>query len=110
MNNILRVYCLFAIDGTNEYVQGKVSVHDNGIHPFGLHCVTVLVGVFDRVSGVPLLGVINQPFCHLGDDKLWYGRSIWGLALGDCRLFDIPSLPYTRGIVHTDIENIVSLH
>lgn len=107
----MRVYCLFAIDGTNEYVQGTVSFPDNGIYPYGIHCVTVLVGVFDRMSGEPLIGVINQPFCHLGDDeKLWYGRCIWGLALGDCKLFDIPSLPYTRGIAHADIENIVPLY
>jgi hypothetical protein len=50
-------------DSTSEYISGeevKLSVGD--IYKSGLRCVTVLIGVFNRVSGQPLLGVVNQPF------------------------------------------------
>lgn len=28
----------------------------------GLFCVTVLIGVFNRETGEPIIGIINQPF------------------------------------------------
>lgn len=34
------------------------------IYHSGLPCVTVLVGVYDRISGQPVAGVVNQPFAE----------------------------------------------
>ncbi|XP_030767826.1 inositol polyphosphate 1-phosphatase isoform X2 [Sitophilus oryzae] len=63
------------IDGTNEYIKAKEDVKDGEIFLKGLKCVTVLIGVYDK-NGVPIIGVINQPFfekskrnsyqCHWG--------------------------------------------
>ncbi|RXG55026.1 hypothetical protein Avbf_14720 [Armadillidium vulgare] len=54
------------IDSTSEYIHGNVGVIDpvSHIYHIGLPCVTVLVGVFDRISGQPVAGVINQPFAE----------------------------------------------
>lgn len=51
------------IDATQEYIQGghKESKCAN-IPANGLACVTVLIGVYDAITGRPLMGVVNQPF------------------------------------------------
>ena len=59
----LKLLYICCSDSTSEYISGeevKLSVGD--IYHSGLQCVTVLIGVFDRISGQPILGVINQPF------------------------------------------------
>ncbi len=42
-------------------------------------------------NGLPLMGVLNQPFYHkdLRDD--WRGRVIWGVATNDCKVACIPN-------------------
>jgi len=67
MNNHFNWKCLDVCcsDSTAEYISGeelKLPVGD--IYQSGLQCVTILIGVFDRISGQPILGVVNQPF-HL---------------------------------------------
>ena len=57
----------------------------DGIVVSGLPCATVLIGVFHRETGLPVAGVINQPFCALTQDgnsskKQWIGRRLWGVA------------------------------
>ena len=51
-------------DGTNELIAGDQPPRDPVTCLFsrGLQVVTVLVGVYDRVSGLPWLGVVGQPF------------------------------------------------
>ncbi|NXR88577.1 INPP phosphatase, partial [Hypocryptadius cinnamomeus] len=50
-------------DSTNEFIGGREDVAAiDGIVPGGLRSALVLVGAFDRCSGVPVLGVINEPF------------------------------------------------
>ena len=39
-----------------------------GLVDEGLQCVSVLIGVYDKLTGLPLIGVANQPFDRL-DDK-----------------------------------------
>ncbi|XP_053452666.1 inositol polyphosphate 1-phosphatase isoform X2 [Nycticebus coucang] len=70
------------IDSTYQYIKGCADVKSNhGIFPYGLQCVTVLVGVYDRQTGVPLMGVINQPFVSLDLNTLrWKGQCYWGLS------------------------------
>jgi len=56
----------------------------DGIVVSGLPCATVLIGVFHRESGLPVAGVINQPFSSLVQDSSrrnqWNGRRLWGVA------------------------------
>lgn len=55
------------LDSTAEYISGTQQL--DGICSSGLKCVTVLLGVYDRFSGVPLIGVINQPFFEFADGE-----------------------------------------
>uniref|UniRef100_A0A8C6VJW6 inositol-1,4-bisphosphate 1-phosphatase n=1 Tax=Naja naja TaxID=35670 RepID=A0A8C6VJW6_NAJNA len=51
------------IDSTNQYIRGCGNVMPvNGIYPSGLHSALVLIGVYNRHSGEPVLGIINEPF------------------------------------------------
>lgn len=57
------------IDSTSEYIHGdKSSQGEDEVHESGLQCVTVLIGIFDRTTGIPFVGVINQPFHKTEDD------------------------------------------
>lgn len=33
-----------------------------GLHVCGLRCVCVLIGVYEKSTGAPIMGIINQPF------------------------------------------------
>ena len=50
----------------------------------GLPCATVLIGIFHQGTGLPVAGVINQPFCTATKDKQnnlqWKGRRFWGVT------------------------------
>ncbi|XP_075747345.1 inositol polyphosphate 1-phosphatase isoform X3 [Rhipicephalus microplus] len=72
------------IDSTSEYIAGKWGDEDegSGIVTSGLQCVSVLIGVYDRGTGRPVAGVVNQPFHHLDEHNRPVGRCYWGLALG----------------------------
>ncbi|NXX45255.1 INPP phosphatase, partial [Tricholaema leucomelas] len=50
-------------DSTNEYIAGREDVTpSDGIAPGGLRSALVLIGAYDRRTGSPVLGVINEPF------------------------------------------------
>lgn len=70
------------IDSTHQYIQGSANVEpSHGVFPQGLPCVTILIGVYDLQTGLPLMGVINQPFVSQDPDTLrWEGRCYWGLS------------------------------
>ncbi|XP_018376720.1 PREDICTED: inositol polyphosphate 1-phosphatase-like isoform X1 [Trachymyrmex cornetzi] len=52
------------IDSTADYINAKETVDEQtGLYLSGLRCVTVLIGVYKKSTGVPVLGVVNQPFC-----------------------------------------------
>ncbi|XP_028854564.1 inositol polyphosphate 1-phosphatase [Denticeps clupeoides] len=72
------------IDGTSQYIEGKEDVTtDGGICPSGLPCALVLIGVYLRATGEPVMGVINQPFHHRDHtDKSWRGQHFWGVSHG----------------------------
>ncbi|KAL2720335.1 inositol polyphosphate 1-phosphatase [Vespula squamosa] len=59
------------IDATGEYVHPAIDDK-------GLHCVTVLIGVYLKSTGLPVLGIVNRPFCELRTDQLWNGSCYWG--------------------------------
>uniref|UniRef100_A0A2K5X7T4 Inositol polyphosphate-1-phosphatase n=1 Tax=Macaca fascicularis TaxID=9541 RepID=A0A2K5X7T4_MACFA len=69
-------------DSTYQYIKGSADIKSNqGIFPCGLQCVTILIGVYDIQTGVPLMGVINQPFVSRDPNTLrWKGQCYWGLS------------------------------
>lgn len=70
------------IDSTYQYIKGSADIKSNqGIFPSGLQCVTILIGVYDVKTGIPLMGVINQPFLSKDlDTQRWKGQHYWGLS------------------------------
>ena len=71
---------LLSIDGTNQYVTGKELPPTNGgIYTAGLQCCTILIGVFDMTSGLPLAGIVSQPFYEKRAND-WLGRCVWGVS------------------------------
>lgn len=72
------------IDCTAQYMSNSPGEELNGIVVSGLPCAAVLIGVFHRETGVPVAGVINQPFSYQTKDKennhQWKGRRLWGVA------------------------------
>ncbi|NXU53531.1 INPP phosphatase, partial [Turnix velox] len=76
------------IDSTNEYVGGREDVTPiHGVVPGGLGSALVLIGVYERTSGCPVMGVINEPFYQRDPQThRWRGRYHWGVAYGDTRL------------------------
>jgi inositol polyphosphate 1-phosphatase len=62
----LKIYFCLS-DGTNNYIRGQSPSdgdvdYSESFQMKGLPVVTVLIGVFDRTSGKPVAGVVNQPF------------------------------------------------
>lgn len=78
------------IDATVEYIKAvhKDSRFDN-IPSNGLKCVTILIGVYDITTGVPVMGVINQPFYEIIDDSDYKGKHYWGISVGDVNVTNI---------------------
>ncbi|NXN19851.1 INPP phosphatase, partial [Indicator maculatus] len=75
-------------DSTNEYIAGREDVTPlDGIAPGGLRSALVLIGAYDRRTGSPVLGVINEPFFQRDPQtRRWQGRYHWGVAYGATRL------------------------
>ena len=87
------------IDGTNEYVGGIPTQPVNGIHEGGLQVAVVLIGVYDLVTGLPVMGVVNQPFCTRDNTGNWKGRVVWGVVKEEHRVAHVPKPhpSYERG-------------
>lgn len=75
------------IDSTAEYISGEEKMVGE-LYTSGLPCVTVLIGAFDRDTGVSVAGVINQPFYMLQENR-WEGRCFWGVAYNDVTLCSV---------------------
>lgn len=60
-----------------------------GITSSGLDCVTVLIGVYDKNTGNPLIGVINQPFHKRTSDHSYGSKVYWGVSIGELRANNI---------------------
>ncbi|XP_025194085.1 inositol polyphosphate 1-phosphatase [Melanaphis sacchari] len=79
------------IDSTNEYINGNVdNINEYGFHSSGLHCVTINIGLFDKHSGKPIAGVINQPFFKFDTIEGWSGRCYWAYCDGQKNLNSLP--------------------
>uniref|UniRef100_A0A8C8SQK1 Inositol polyphosphate 1-phosphatase n=1 Tax=Pelusios castaneus TaxID=367368 RepID=A0A8C8SQK1_9SAUR len=83
------------IDSTNQYIRGQANVVPiDGICPSGLCSALVLIGVYERSSGDPILGVINEPFFQ--EDPFthrWLGRYHWGVSYQGTRLSSLSQPP-----------------
>ncbi|XP_004674900.1 PREDICTED: inositol polyphosphate 1-phosphatase [Condylura cristata] len=81
------------IDSTYQYIKGSADIKSNqGIFPSGLQCVTILIGVYELQTGVPLMGVINQPFVSQDPNTLrWAGQCYWGLSYKGTNVYSLQS-------------------
>lgn len=72
----------FLLDATAEYIAGDSVFTDfPGITSTGLDCVTVLIGVYERNTGVPVIGVIAQPFGAKLKEHVYSSSMFWGVCL-----------------------------
>uniref|UniRef100_A0A1A7WVE1 Inositol polyphosphate 1-phosphatase n=1 Tax=Iconisemion striatum TaxID=60296 RepID=A0A1A7WVE1_9TELE len=80
------------IDATSQYIGGREEVLEEGrLSPSGLHCALVLIGVYLRSTGEPVMGVINQPFYHKDpEDGRWRGKLYWGVSWGSINVCSLP--------------------
>ncbi|XP_012524672.1 inositol polyphosphate 1-phosphatase isoform X2 [Monomorium pharaonis] len=70
------------VDSTADYISATEAVDEQtGLHLSGLRCVTVLIGAYKKSTGVPVLGVVNQPF-STNVDSQWTGKCYWGFLGG----------------------------
>lgn len=43
-------------------MKARKPIHEDGVFHLGLQCVTVIIGLYNTTTGVPIAGVINRPF------------------------------------------------
>nr|XP_002131415.1 inositol polyphosphate 1-phosphatase-like [Ciona intestinalis] len=81
------------IDGTAQYVGGiyKEAKDKHGVHGRGLQCVTVLIGMYNIQTGLPIMGVVCQPF-YENVEGSWKSRCFWGVCCNDVRVSNVKSL------------------
>ncbi|XP_015743206.1 inositol polyphosphate 1-phosphatase [Python bivittatus] len=97
------------IDSTNQYIRGCSSVVPvDGIYPSGLHSALVLIGVYNRHSGEPVLGIINEPFfreeLHYNSCR-WQSKYHWGISYGGTNLSSLSppqQRPSPRGVLSSN--------
>ncbi|KAM9799396.1 inositol polyphosphate 1-phosphatase [Syngnathus typhle] len=79
------------IDATSQYIEGREEVLEEGhFSPSGLHCALVLIGVYLRSTGEPVMGVINQPFnCKDPAGGSWRGKLFWGVSYDDVNVCSV---------------------
>jgi len=76
------------IDGTNEFVKGVSGKELNGMFVDGVQITTILIGVFNRITSEPLMGVLNQPFTSF-QNGTWRGTCYWGICYPNWHLSNI---------------------
>ncbi|XP_022183908.2 inositol polyphosphate 1-phosphatase isoform X2 [Nilaparvata lugens] len=92
------------IDSTGEYINPRTE-KDGDVFTAGLHCVTVLIGAFSRESGVPVIGVINQPFHTAPDSTEWIGDVIWGLNFGETSICSLQERTASKVVIISASES-----
>lgn len=76
------------IDATAEYIKAVHKDTRFNIPSNGLKCVTILIGLYDTITGVPVIGVINQPF-YEEVDQAYKSKIFWGISVGDVKLTNV---------------------
>lgn len=91
------------IDSTASYIKGVEETKQQGqIYTHGLQVVTVLLGVYSKATGEPIIGVVNQPFHTKSPQQQWTGQIYWGLCYQGTRASSLsltPASPVSRGPV-----------
>ncbi|KAM5151583.1 inositol polyphosphate 1-phosphatase [Mantella aurantiaca] len=79
------------IDSTYQYIRGSADIMPSkGIYPKGLQCVTVLIGVYHIDTGLPVMGVVNQPFAMKDPaTNRWKSQWYWGLSYKDTNICSV---------------------
>lgn len=86
------------IDATSQYIEAaEESTPFANIEKSGLHCVTVLIGVFDKRTGCPIIGIINQPFYEIIEYE-YKSKIFWGIAFNDNNHSNVESSSITDKI------------
>ncbi|XP_015588416.1 inositol polyphosphate 1-phosphatase isoform X2 [Cephus cinctus] len=87
------------IDSTADYINGIELMDSVGkIHLSGLRCVTVLIGAYLGSTGLPVLGVVNQPF-YTQNNQSWTGICYWGSVNGDVGESSLKHSKLSSGVV-----------
>ncbi|ESP01783.1 hypothetical protein LOTGIDRAFT_225152 [Lottia gigantea] len=74
------------IDSTAQFINGETAEYNShGFVDEGLQCVTVLIGVFLKSTGLPIFGVAIQPFSNYTNQS-WNEKILWGLSYCDINL------------------------
>ncbi|XP_060647657.1 LOW QUALITY PROTEIN: inositol polyphosphate 1-phosphatase [Drosophila nasuta] len=82
------------IDATAEYISGDtVFTNFPGITSTGLDCVTVLIGVYERDSGVPVIGIVAQPFANKLEEHVYSTSLYWGVCLANTKAHNCHNFP-----------------
>ncbi|KAG7190630.1 hypothetical protein KM043_006713 [Ampulex compressa] len=69
------------IDSTADYINGIDMVDTStGLNVSGFRCITVLIGVYQKSTNLPIVGVVNQPF-YTNVDMQWKGSCNWGFVM-----------------------------
>ncbi|XP_061470765.1 inositol polyphosphate 1-phosphatase isoform X2 [Rhineura floridana] len=99
------------IDSTNQYIRGHGNVMPvDGIYPSGLRSALVLIGVYNRHSGEPILGIINEPFFQ---EELpahrWQSKYHWGISYEGIHLSSLnrPMLQASPCVVLSSNEKVM---
>ncbi|KAM8867743.1 inositol polyphosphate 1-phosphatase [Synchiropus picturatus] len=79
------------IDATSQYIEGREEAPQRDqLSPSGLHCALVLIGVYLRSTGEPVMGVINQPFNSREPVcGRWRGTHYWGVSHGGVKVCSV---------------------
>lgn len=79
------------IDATAEYIGKGVTkaTRFSFIPSTGLQCVTILIGVYDLDTGVPVMGVVNQPFSEELEDGMYKSKIYYGVSYADTKLNNV---------------------
>lgn len=92
------------IDSTAQYIKGTEEIPLPGqMFTKGLQVVTVLVGVYCKDTGEPIVGVVNQPFHTRSSEDIWSGQIYWGLCYKGARFSSGNLLPEIRSSKPTAI-------
>lgn len=85
------------IDGTHHYVKDmKDNIVKHGVYERGLECVTVLMGAYDIKTGLPILGVVYEPFSSKTYESAksftWNSRCFWSCSVPGTPLNNVNEL------------------
>ncbi|XP_070502804.1 inositol polyphosphate 1-phosphatase [Chironomus tepperi] len=96
------------IDGTAEYINGIDELTEfPNIQKTGLQCATVLIGVYDKSTELPIIGVVCSPFATKDDDN-YDSKIFYGISLNDIKYSNVQPRVKSRKIAITSSSEVHS--